>query len=136
MKLPNFQVIKTDDNRFKLVSDQGHSHYKEAIEMLLKSEMFIKHNAHLLYIYCLGLSMVEEGDVDKAVSPYELLEQDSMQDWAKCFVDYADSVRGDIDDLIENSCGERKEVNTAKKVRFDAVVELVKKVFPEITQTN
>lgn len=128
MKTPKFEVIQTDKG-LQLISDAGHKHYKPAIEMLLQSEMFIKHNAHLLYIYCLGLSMIEEGDIDIAASPYELLNEASMEDWAKCFVEYADSVKGYIDGLIERSLGERKEISTAKKVRFDAVVQLVKKVF-------
>jgi len=135
MKLPNFQVIKTDDNRFKLVSDQGHSHYKEAIEMLLQSEMFIKHNAHLLYIYCVGLSMVDNGITGKVDSSCNLYRDASMQDWANHFVAYASKTWVSIGDLVDNY-GTTKEINAIKSVYFTATIQLVKKVFPEITQTN
>jgi len=136
MKLPIFQATKTDDNRFKLVSDQGHSHYKEAIEMLLQSEMFIKHNAHLLYIYCVGLSMMDDGNTGKITPNYELPGEFSMQDWVKYFIDYSDSMKKLHDSVVEYSCGERHETNKAKLARFNAIIDLAKKVFPETTQTN
>jgi len=134
MKLPNFEVIKTDDNRFKLVSNAGHSHYKEAIEMLLQSEMFIKHNLYLINFYRQGLSMIENDVVGLVelpsfeVFPYE--DRFSPEKYLQCANGALSELMGFSHIVEAHGQSLDKEID-----RLVAVIELVKKVFPEI-QTN
>ena len=136
MKLPNFQVIKTDDNLFKLVSDAGHSHYKEAIEMLLQSEMFIKHNAHLLSYYHSGLCMIESDTTGEIPSIERVPNNSTIIDYAKLFIEDALFIIDCLNITIKNADALLSSFSSKRKERLLAVIELVKKVFPEITQTN
>jgi len=140
MKLPNFQVIKTDDNRFKLVSDQGHSHYKEAIEMLLQSEMFIRNNLYFINFYRQGLDMMESGYrglVEMRGYPMSNITWEDRFSPDK-YLQVANQELLFLNELLVIELEENGNDNDAIKLdieRLIAVIELVKKVFPEI-QTN
>jgi hypothetical protein len=138
MTIPKFEVIQTNKG-LQLVSDAGHKHYKPAIEMLLQSEMFIKHNAHLLHEYYLGLCMIEADTEGKVLAIAPLPDDYTLTDYARWFVKDA-YFNVDCLTLTVKNGGNGNSPGAKRKERLLQIIELVKKVFnltePEYEKTQ